>query len=90
MQIKNVKITLLKVVKKEGVGKKSGKPYLFYVATVVDEESNVMQFNIADSVVSQPAKLNALLGIRNEEIVVSFKLLPKGNFDLGASIVSID
>jgi len=51
MLIKNAQLTLLKVSKKEGVGKKSGNAYLFYVATVVDDDSNVMNMPVDKGIV---------------------------------------
>lgn len=40
MIIRNIELTLLKLDKCGGVGKKSGRDYLFYNTSVIDDEAN--------------------------------------------------
>jgi len=91
MKLENVKLTLLKVSKKEGVGKKSGKDYRFYTATVVDEEANVFGFNLHDSLVpaSDSSEERKLLDLRNRSIVADVEFRPKG-FDISGTLTDFE
>jgi len=84
MLVKNVALTLLKVQHKEGVGKKSGKEYSFYTATVVDEDANVFGFNLADEVV-KAAPAGSLESTKNVSVFADVKFVPKG-FDVSGQI----
>jgi len=85
MLVKEIPLTLLKVVKKEGVGKNSGKPYSFSVATVIDEESNVFQLNLHDSLHTQ----SGLTELRHASIVADIEFKPKG-FDIAGTLTNFD
>jgi len=76
------------VIKKEGTGKISGKPYLFYAASVVDEDGNVFAFNLSDSLVATPENIEALMAIRQESVLADVNFRPKG-FDVGATIEAL-
>jgi len=83
------KITVLKVRHKEGIGKASGKPYDFYVASCVDEDANVFTFNLSDKLVEDhtPEKL---LDLRNEyyqNAQIEFK--QKG-YDCSGTIIALE
>jgi len=88
MLIPNIEATVLKVVKKEGTGRKSGKNYKFFTATVVDADANVFSLNLADSLVQSEENVKALLEIRNEECELEVKFSPKG-FDVSGTIMRI-
>lgn len=87
MKIANLPLTLVKVANKAGTGKTSGKAYDFNVATVIDDDANVMTLNIADDVVSAMGK-DTLLALRNAPIVADIEIKPKG-FDLGGTLVGL-
>lgn len=53
MIIKNIDFTLLKIDKREGVGKNSGKDYLFYNASLIDDESNVFGFIVDERIIKR-------------------------------------
>jgi len=88
MLVKNLPLTILKVNKREGVGKKSGKPYLFYNANVVDEDGNVFGFILSEDCVQEVGE-NNLLALRNRSVEATVQFTPKG-FDVGGSIVDYD
>jgi len=89
MIVKNVSLTLLKAEKKEGKGKKSGKDYLFYTATVVDEDANVFTFNLSDSITENASDVVKLLEVRNQSVTADIEFKPKG-FDIGGRIVEFN
>jgi len=86
MIVKDVQLTLLKVQHKEGTGKKSGKEYSFYTATVVDDDANVFGFNLDDKLTTAKDAVETLLALKNVPIKADVRFLPKG-FDIGASII---
>jgi len=81
--------TILKVNHKEGTSQK-GRPYSFYVASVLDEDGNVFAFNISDDLVklskSDEGEVQ-LKDIRNDERTVDVEIRPKG-FDCAGTIVA--
>jgi len=86
MIVRNLELTLLKIVNKKGVGKKSQNPYDFNVATVVDEDVNVFTLNLSDEVV---AALGADASeLRNLPVEATIEFRPKG-FDIGGTITAI-
>jgi hypothetical protein len=89
MIIKNVELTLLKIDKRQGVGKTSGKDYLFYNASVVDAEANVFGFILDEKVVSEPKKLSELLSAKNVPIKADIRFSPK-KFDIAGSILALE
>jgi len=87
MIVKDVKLTLLKFRKKEGVGKKSGKDYLFYTADVVDEDASVFGFNLDNDLAPKnPKDEEALLAMKNVPITASVRFTPKG-FDVSGALI---
>jgi len=84
MIVKNLPLTLLKVVNKSGTGKTSGKPYDFHVATVIDEDANVFNFNVADELAQREGR-DVLASLRNVEITAEVRFTPKG-FDVQGSL----
>jgi len=76
------------VNKKEGNAKKTGNAYLFYAASVVDEDGNVFALNLADALVSTPENVAALLDVRNERAEVDVNFKPRG-FDIAGTIEAI-
>jgi len=70
------------------VGKKSGKEYSFYTATVVDDDANVFGLNLSDTLVKESLENDEDLSkIRNEERTVDIEFRPKG-FDISGSLIS--
>ncbi len=88
MIIEGVKVTVLKVEEKKGVGKTSGKPYAFFSASLIDADSNVFDFNLSDDLAKNAKVMESLLSVRNTEAVVSVNLYPKG-FGIGAQLTAI-
>ena len=89
MIIRNIELTLLKIDKREGVGKKSGKDYLFYNASVIDDEANVFGFIIDEKITKDTEKFANLLSEKNIPVKVDIKFIPK-KFDVGGSIVTLE
>lgn len=87
MIVKNCELTLLKTVLKEGVGKKSQQPYKFYVASVVDEDANVFNMNLADEIVDS-SDFEVISVAKNVSVRADIKFSPKG-FDIGGTIVAV-
>lgn len=85
MVLKSIAMTLLKVEHKSGTGKASGKPYDFYTATLVDDDSNVFALNVSDDITSMVKDMSAL---RNVEVVVDVDFKPKG-FGISGTLTSI-
>jgi len=82
------KITVLKTFHKEGIGKKSGKPYDFYTASVVDEDANVFTFNLSDKLVQEwGSKLDELKNEFFESAQIEFR--QKG-YDCSGTIISLE
>jgi len=88
MNVANLPLTLLKAENKAGVGKTSNKPYDFYVATVIDEDSNVFKFNLSDDLVKENGA-DTLKALRNVPITAEVRFVPKG-FDVAGTLVSFD
>lgn len=88
MIIRDVELTLLKIDKREGVGKKSGKGYLFYDASVVDDEANVFGFILDEKIVNDTDKLENLLSMRNVSITADIRFSPK-KFDISGTILGL-
>ncbi len=89
MIIKNIELTLLKIDRREGVGKKSGKDYLFYNASVIDSEANVFGFILDEKIVKDPERLSELLSAKNVPVRADIRFSPK-KFDVAGSILSIE
>jgi len=89
MLINNIQATVLKVSKKEGIGRVSQKPYKFFVATVVDTDANVFAMNVDDTLVKSEENIAALLDLRNEDCSLEIKFYPAKNFGISATITRI-
>jgi hypothetical protein len=89
MIIRNIELTLLKIDKREGVGKKSGKDYLFYNASVIDDEANVFGFIIDEKITKDTEKFSNLLSEKNIRVRADIEFIPK-KFDIGGSIVALE
>lgn len=86
MKVRNIELTLLKIEHKAGTGKTSGKPYSFFAATVIDEDSNVFALNLSDTVSS--ALGERAKELRNVPVKADVEFKPKG-FDIGGTIVAL-
>lgn len=89
MIIKNVDLTLLKIDKREGVGKNSGKNYLFYNASVVDAEANVFGFILDENITRNAEQLAELLSAKNVLARADIRITPK-KFDVAGSIIALE
>ena len=89
MIIKNIELTLLKIDKREGVGKKSGRDYLFYNASVIDDEANVFGFILDEQITKDAEKLSELLSAKNVSVRADVRFTPK-KFDVGGSILALE
>lgn len=78
-----MKLTVLKVDRKEGVAAKTNKPYAFDVAAVVDEDANVFKCNLSDALSKKIAPKRD--SIRNLQVMADVEVRPKG-FDAALSI----
>jgi len=83
MKLSKETVMILKIDFKEGVAK-SGKPYAFYVAKVVDADSNTFDATISDDF---SKKNPTLMTLRRKEVVADFEIKPKG-FDAAISLLS--
>ncbi len=86
MILKNAKLTLIKISKREGQTKVSGKPYLFYVGNFIDEEANICNLKIGNSLESQ---MESLLKMQNVPVTADIALYPSG-FKLNGTVVKIE
>lgn len=84
MKVRNLELTLLKIVNKNGVGKKSGNPYNFDVASVVDEDANVFTLNLSDQV--SASLTEDMRSLRNVAIEATVEFKPK-DFDVSGTLV---
>ncbi len=89
MIIKNIELTLLKIEKREGVAKGSGKNYMFYNASVVDTEANVFGFILDEKITKDADKLSDLLSAKNVPVQADIRFVPK-RFDIAGSITAIE
>jgi len=85
MKVRNIPLTLLKIENKSGTGKVSGKPYNFFTASVVDDDANVFQLNLADDVAGMLGE--AGLKARNQAVTADIEFKPKG-FDIGGTLIA--
>lgn len=85
MLVEKIPLTLLKVVHKTGTSKKSGNAYSFHTANVVDDEANVFQLNLEDSLSTQ----SGLTELRNVKIVADINFTPK-DYDISGTIVNFE
>jgi len=88
MKISNIPLTLLKVAKKEGTAKATGKPYAFHVASVVDEDAEVFALNVSDELAKE-ARFLEIFSKEEKNLpgIATIKFSPKG-FDIGASLLA--
>jgi hypothetical protein len=86
MLVQKVPVTILKIDNKSGKAKRTGNAYSFFVATVIDEDSNVFKLNLADSLSDTAEKVKALSEVKNEEVEATIKFSPK-QFDIAGTIL---
>lgn len=89
MKVHDISLTLLKVVLKSGVGKKTGKPYSFYQAEMADEDLNKFNFILGRDVEVEGQIPEEIIEAKKVPCHVDIEFLPKG-FDIGGTIVRID
>lgn len=87
MIIKNKEVTILKIAKKEGVGKKSGKEYKFYVCVFVDDEGIVQNATVANDLVTSSGE-DTLTSVIVQKADIDFKISSSG-FSTRLEIVEI-
>jgi hypothetical protein len=87
MILKNAELTLLNIIKREGISK-LGKPYLFYEGKFVDDEGNVCNLKIGKPIIDNPAEITKLLVLKNVEVTADVSLYPSG-FLLKGTIAKI-
>jgi len=76
------------VIHKSGNAKRTGNPYSFYTASVVDDDGNVFGLNVADELVKEAEEEEMNLeSIRNEERTIDVEFKPKG-FDCAGTVVA--
>jgi hypothetical protein len=88
MELNQQSATLLRVVKKEGTGKSSGKPYLFYTAVIL-MDTEVFELNLSNDLVKNDDLLENLLEARSVPVIVDVKVSPRGKFEISATITNI-
>ncbi len=86
MLLKNTKLTLIKIAKREGVKKDNQQPYLFYVGNFIDEEANICNLKIG---VSLEPQIEKLLKLQNVPVTADIALYPSG-FKLNGTVVRIE
>jgi len=80
-------VTIVKVTHKEGTGK-NGRPYSFYVASIIDEDFNVFNLNLSDELVKTAAVDGEIITeITRQDREVDVEFRPKG-FDCAGTIVA--
>jgi len=88
MLIPNQKIKLLRAVRHEGK-KKSGDPYLFYSASFLDSESNVLKMNLSNEL-SQDIALTKKLDTAKEVPVSIDVVIYQSGFNLRGTVVNME
>ena len=88
MLITKQKLTLLNVVRREGV-KKDGEKFLFYSASFLDNESNVVKMNLNNDL-SKNVGITAKLDVAKQvPCEIDFALYQSG-FNLKGTVVKIE
>jgi len=87
MQLKNIKLTLLKANKREGVSSNK-KPYLFYTGTFIDENAKVCALKFGTEL-EQKGSIPEILELQNAPVTVDISLYPSG-FKFTGVITHID
>jgi len=90
MFVRDEIITLISVDLKEGVGKKSGKPYRFYVVTFADDEMNRLPATFAKGEFDEDVIPEWIFRTAEKKGKVSATLefLPK-NFDISCRLSNL-
>jgi len=88
MQIKDVKLTLLKTHKRQGVAK-NDKPYLFYTGTFIDEDARVCDLKFSSNLTDQSIVANEIITAKSGPVEVDINLYPSG-FKFNGVITRID
>jgi len=90
MRVIDEVVTLLELIKKEGVGKTSGKPYSFYVGYIGDDEFNKLPVNLDRSIAEDGVVPEWIFTAadKKDRIVCDLNFIQKG-FDIKAEISNI-
>jgi hypothetical protein len=88
MLIAKQKLTLLNAIKKQGI-KKDGQPYLFYTASLLDSESNVLKMNLSNELSKNTALTTKLDTAKQVPCTIDFSIYQSG-FNLKGTVVKID
>jgi len=88
MLIKNQKVNLLTIVKREGVRGSDKKPYLFYQGSFLDEQAKVIQMNLSNDLSADSNAIAKLIPLRNVAATIDFEVFQSG-FSLKGVVVRI-
>jgi len=88
MVIENIKVRLLRANKLQGIDK-GGKPYMFYVANVIDEDANVLKINLSNALSNDSGLAQKLEELKDKIVTISLALRQSG-FNLKGTIVKLD
>jgi len=88
MTLKNSDLTLLTVIKREGISKQ-GLPYLFYQGRFLDDEGNVCELKFAKSVVDDSPLISKLMTVKNKPVTIDVSIYKSG-FNLKGTVSKIE
>ena len=88
MTIKNLKLTLLKVIKREGNRKDTREHYLFYMGSFLDETGTVLNLKFSDDVVENKALWPRVQTMVTTPVEIDLTLFPKG-FNLSGYVARV-
>jgi len=88
MLVKQQKIKLLRAVRHEGK-KKNGDEYLFYSASFLDDESNVLKMNLSNEM-SKNLKVTKILDTAKEIPVIIDVVIYQSGFNLRGTVVNLE
>jgi len=88
MIIKDIKVKLLRADKLQGMSKE-GKPFMFYVAHLLDEDANVLRLNLSNDLSNDSGLTSKLEDLREKIVTVSISLRQSG-FGFKANVVKLD
>jgi len=76
MQIQNQSLTLLNVIKREGIAKATQLPYKFYKATFIDNESRIYNLMLDAKLVETEDVAQEVLNLKNVLVEASIRIRP--------------
>jgi len=88
MLLRDVKLTLLKTHKREGVSK-NNKPYLFYTGTFIDEDAKVCDMKFSSVLTDQSIVADKILNAKTGPVEVDISMYPSG-FKFQGVVTRID